>query len=240
MNICICDDDTRFCKDLELALTRYSFHINCSFHVTIYSSPDDLLNCNRIFDLLFIDIRFSGEDVGIRLAEELRRRNIRSYIIFFTSLPGFAQDGYKSAAFRYLMKPICEAELEEAMNAMIRRMNSPEMDYYLTVKTGIELKVINLQTLKWIESNPGDRHRRLFFASGGTEVRESLKSLASRLPEGMFAHTHQSYLVNLSFVQSVRADQVRLTSGETIPIGRAYKKTFLAALEQYARGLAWQ
>jgi DNA-binding LytR/AlgR family response regulator len=189
--------------------------------------------------ILIIDIRFYGEDVGVRLARDLREQKNHAYIIFFTSLPGYLQDGYKAEAFRYLMKPIDVSALNEALDAVIRKMGSADLNHRITVKVGAELRVINVETLKWIESGSGVRRRRMNTESGVVEVWEALNSLQSRLPPGLFAYAHQSFLVNLAYVQTIKNESVWLRSGETIPIGRSYKKEFLLALERYAGGLLW-
>jgi DNA-binding LytR/AlgR family response regulator len=239
MNICICDDDVRFCQELEMAITRYSFSINCDFHITAYQAPEELLHSDKKFDLIFMDIRFYGEDVGVRLARALREQKNHAYIIFVTALPGYIQDGYKAEAFRYLMKPIDVGALYEALDAILKKMSDGETNYRITVKVGAELRVINVETLKWIESGSGVRRRKLFTESEVAEVWETLSSLQSRLPPGLFAYSHQSFLVNLAFVQAVKNEVVCLRGGETIPIGRSYKKEFLLALERYAGGLIW-
>jgi DNA-binding LytR/AlgR family response regulator len=239
MNICICDDDGRFCFELEMALTRYSFSVNCDFHVTAYQTPEELLHSDKKFDLIFIDIRFYGQDVGIRLARQLRDAKNHAYIIFFTSLPGYIQDGYKAEAFRYLMKPIDVDALHEALDAIIKKMSGGDLNYRITVKVGAQLRVINVETLKWIESGSGVRRRKLFTESEVVEVWEALSSLQSRLPPGLFAYSHQSFLVNLAYVQAIKNELVWLRGGETLPIGRSYKKEFLLALERYAGGLLW-
>jgi DNA-binding LytR/AlgR family response regulator len=223
-----------------MAITQYSFAINCNFHVTAYQLPEELLLSVKKFDLIFMDIRFYGEDVGVHLARQLRERKNHAYIIFFTSLPGYVQDGYKAEAFRYLMKPIDLAALHEALDAVLKKMGDGDPNYRITVKAGTELRVINVETLKWIESGSGARRRKLFTENDMVEVWESLSSLQSRLPPGMFAYSHQSFLVNLAFIQTVNNKKILLRSGETLPIGRYYKKDFLLALERYAGGLLWK
>jgi DNA-binding LytR/AlgR family response regulator len=222
-----------------MAITRYSFGVNCDFHVTAYQLPEELLHSDKQFDLIFMDIRFYGEDVGVRLARQLREQKNHAYIIFFTSLPGYVQDGYKAEAFRYLMKPIDLTALHEALDAVLKKMSDGDLGYRITVKSGAELRVINVETLKWIESVSGARRRKLFIENDVVEVWESLSSLQSRLPPGMFAYSHQSFLVNLAFIQTVKNERVWLRGGETLPIGRSYKKDFLLALERYAGGLLW-
>jgi DNA-binding LytR/AlgR family response regulator len=222
-----------------MAITRYFFSKNCDYHTTTYQLPEELLRNDKIFDLIFMDIRFSGEDVGVRLAKQLREQKNHAYIIFFTSLPGYVQDGYKAEAFRYLMKPIDLTALHEALDAILKKMGDGSQGYRITVKVGVELRVINVETLKWIESGSGARRRKLFTEGGIVEVWETLCSLQTRLPPGLFAYSHQSFLVNLAFVQTVKNERVWLRSGEMVPIGRSYKKEFLLALERYAGGLLW-
>ena len=52
-----------------------------------------------------------------------------------------------------------------------------------------------------------------------------------------FARSHASYLVNAFYVQTVEKGEMRLTTGEVLPIGRTRKKAFLEQLGRYWGGM---
>lgn len=47
-----------------------------------------------------------------------------------------------------------------------------------------------------------------------------------------FSKCHNAYIVNLSYVEGVRKEEVLLTSGIVLPISRARKKEFMMALTE--------
>jgi DNA-binding LytR/AlgR family response regulator len=59
-------------------------------------------------------------------------------------------------------------------------------------------------------------------------VRSSLNDFAAKLPEN-FIKIHQSYIINIDFVQSINVDE-NIVSVKTaqIPFARAFKKMLLS------------
>ncbi len=52
--------------------------------------------------------------------------------------------------------------------------------------------------------------------------------MAQSLTTG-FARCHQSFLVNLSFVDAIRANELALTNGTTLPVSQRCRKDLLRA-----------
>jgi DNA-binding LytR/AlgR family response regulator len=59
-----------------------------------------------------------------------------------------------------------------------------------------------------------------------------LKRFEEMLMTHGFSKCHNAYLINLSAVEAVQKEEVVLTSGTCLPISRAKKKEFMAALTE--------
>lgn len=62
----------------------------------------------------------------------------------------------------------------------------------------------------------------------------TMKSMASRLSEFNFTRSHRSYIVNLDKVDSVKQEVIQIKHKAlkySVPVGRAYKYEFRAALK---------
>jgi DNA-binding LytR/AlgR family response regulator len=59
-----------------------------------------------------------------------------------------------------------------------------------------------------------------------------LKKFDEMLAGHGFSKCHNAYIVNLSYVEAVQKEEVLLTNGVELPISRARKKEFMAALTE--------
>ena len=110
MDIAICDDEKIFREQIISYLLKY----NNKFNIFEYYNGYDLLESEKIFDIIFLDIEMDNIN-GMIVAEKLRERGVSSIIIFFTSHHEYVHDAFKVKAFRFLNKPIDKVKLVEAI-----------------------------------------------------------------------------------------------------------------------------
>ena len=237
MKICICDDDRSFAEKLKTVLVAYSFKTNYEFQFKIYHNTDDLLSNDIDYHILFMDIRFGSSDIGIKAAKEIKKRSLGLYIVFVTSLPRYAIDGYSARPFAYLVKPLDESELRSTMGELITTMeHKPEERGILSISANKSTSLIIHDAIQWVQSDSVDKKRTIVTKDRQYVTRERLKDIYSKLPSEKFAYCHQSYIVNLSLVSEVRKSSVLLTTGDEVPLGRTNKMPFVFALNQFAGG----
>lgn len=70
------------------SLLVYSAQRSLHIDVCEYACENELLNANKIFDIVFLDYQMPGQN-GPEAARELRRRNFACSIVFVTSDPQF-------------------------------------------------------------------------------------------------------------------------------------------------------
>ena len=59
---------------------------------------------------------------------------------------------------------------------------------------------------------------------------QSLDELMAGAPEGKFAFSHKSYIVNLDMVDSVRIGEITISKGNKLPLSTHFKDSFMKAL----------
>ena len=109
MRITICDDEPFYTEAINASIGRWSMKHGVPVHVRMCQSSEDLLSeieKQIPDDVYFLDIQFLGEVTGLFLAQEIRKRNEQSIIVFTTNYEDYAIEGYKVNALRYLQKPI--------------------------------------------------------------------------------------------------------------------------------------
>lgn len=168
-------------------------------------------------------------------------------IIFLTAYNHFAIKAIKYGALDYLLKPIDQSELTEALERFRRRAdNNPQWMQQLSLarnsinagglpesialSTIHNLRIIDVQDIIYCK---GDGPYTSFFLSNGNKevVSKPLKFYEELLPAPFFLRTHQSYLVNRRFISGVdRSGFVVLKNEEKVPISLRRRNTVLTKL----------
>ena len=165
------------------------------------------LNHRRI-DAVFLDINMPGLS-GIELAGVLAHYAQRPAIVFVTAHEDKAVAAFDLGAVDYLLKPIREDRLDEAIRRVVSsrpaeppaERDDADSDVIPAELAGVT-HLIPRDTISWVEAE-GD-YARLHSASGAHLVRIPLSTLENRWGEHGFQRVHRSYLVALPFVTGLR------------------------------------
>jgi len=167
----------------------------------------------RPVDAVFLDINMPGLS-GLELAKVLARYAQRPAIVFVTAHDDKAVAAFDVGAVDYLLKPIRENRLDEAVRRVLARRTAPPSDRpaaavdvhaesdVLPAELGGITSLVPRDSISWVEAE-GD-YARLHSASGAHLVRIPLSTLENRWREHGFQRVHRSYLVALRFVTGLR------------------------------------
>lgn len=168
-------------------------------------------------------------------------------IIFITAYNHFAIKAIKYGALDYLLKPIDQTELKEALERYRRRrdnhpqwmqqlslaqdsMNRGELPESIALNSVHHVRIVAVQDIIYCK---GDGPYTFFFLKDGTTqlISKPLKYYEELLPPPHFLRTHQSYLVNRQFVSGInQLEHIVLKNKEEIPISTRRKNTVLTQL----------
>jgi DNA-binding LytR/AlgR family response regulator len=181
-------------------------------------------------DLVFLDIempKLSG-------LEWLKNITSKPMVILTTAFPEYALEGYELSIIDYLLKPISFSrflkavekakEYAEMKNAAIVQP-SPE---WLFVRSEKRIEKIEMIAILYIES-VGNYVNIITFEKN-ILCYLTLKGIESQLPPSLFIKIHQSYLINLSKVEAIDGNQVKINN-KLLPISRGYKEMFMKIIE---------
>ncbi len=191
-------------------------------------------------DAAILDI-VMPEQKGTELAAALRQLGFAGPIAFLTSSNDFASESYEVKASAYLVKPVCKEKLfalMDEMSAALRKKTLPEKDESgIFVKTKAWSGMLFYRKLLWVEVSS----HKLFFHIVINNKRETLKSSGSLsdirdslLADRRFAVCHDSYIVNMDYIATVRGTEAVMTNGERLPISRRAGSVFRKAYVEYA------
>lgn len=233
IRIAVCDDEKHFVDQIKEVLLSYNKKIEDTICVEEFYDGIMLLDkydCR--FDIIFLDIKMPYMD-GIKVAEKIRKKDKDVSIIFLTSLLGRAIDGYKVKAENFLIKPIDRKKVLHEIDRYIM-LNRMKKQLCILIENIEGQFRIPISSLKYIETY--NRNLLIHTEDQAIVCYRKLKELKEELKNHGFAQSHKGYLVNLSYVKSIKANDIMLTTNEVIPISRAMKKEFMQQLAVYMGG----
>ena len=227
MHIAICDDNPIDLQQLHDLLRQYDPRLQ----IATFSAAKDLYESKDRYDAVILDIEMEAPN-GFEIALRMAKQESHPLIIFATNSAAYAVRGY-GLALRYLLKPLTEDALSEAMDAVKEALNRSR----LTVNIDGVTHVLNVQDIRYAEVLG---HRvTLHVGSDKLTLRGSMKEIGSLLPGRWFCAPHQSYLVNLLHVRTIAKDAVYLDDGTRIPLSRRKQAEFLQAFHAFLGVDAW-
>ena len=210
----VCDDEQDMINCISDKLRTY-YPDKCE--IKTYTDGMNLItDCRHDhFDAFFLDIGMPGLD-GIELAQKIREDDPYVKIVFVTNKEELAHLGYKYGAFRYVRKSNLEQELRETAESLKAHFDSLNEYIILKTPTGEVSRPIN--NIKYFEVYGHDVH--LVCNGHEEQVCGTMKEYDNKLGNNGFIRIHKSYLVNYRYIDSIEMKDIKLTSGEKLPLSR--------------------
>ncbi|MBQ2608852.1 MAG: LytTR family DNA-binding domain-containing protein [Butyrivibrio sp.] len=230
INICIVEDESDQADLLRNYIQTYGNKTNQQFNITHFSDGIDLVDEYRAqFDIILLDIQMKHLD-GMVAAEKIRKVDADVVIIFITSTVRYAVQGYAVDALGYVLKPVPYLQFEQLFDKAISRVMTKKEKLYIRVSVDERQLKLDCDNIYYIESQ---RNNVCIHCADEDYITAGpLKKFEEMLSGHGFSKCHNAYIVNLSYVEGVRKEEVLLTSGIVLPISRARKKEFMMALTE--------
>ena len=151
-------------------------------------------------------------------AEELRSFDLDCQLVFSTTSPDHALDGYRVRAVQYLLKPYDSAALEGAFDQLAPWLTAPER--YVELRSGRQDVRVRLRDILWAEHF---QHQVFVHTAGGGEVsaRLTFGEFAGLLAEDpRFFVCGRGVLVNLDHAADFDGGAFVLADGTRVSVSR--------------------
>lgn len=224
----ICEKNKEKREYIKLAMQALSYEIDVQEFRNIYDFKD-VFDINTMgFDIIILDTSVQEEGDGIALAEHVRTRNTRVMILFVTGSEKYYKQAFRVFATGYLLYPFDIKELENCVSFYNQKTKTERRSSWMVKGKGGNWCRVFCRNIVYVES---DNREIILHLDDGT-VMESYAKLSKaeeELPKKGFLRCHQSYIVNLYFVDEMKSGSFKIQD-EEIPISRKYHK---AAKEVY-------
>ncbi len=230
INVCIVEDELEQASVLKNYISKYSTAKNQQFNITYLPDGIDLVDDYKgQFDIILLDIQMKHLD-GMAAAEKIRQVDSDVIIIFITSTVQYAVQGYAVDALGYVLKPVPYHQFEQIFDKAIVRVQAKQQHVYIKVAVDDKQLKLDCNNIIYIESQ---RNNVVIHCKDADYVTAGpLKRFDEMLMSHGFSKCHNAYLINLSEVEAVQKEEVLLTNDVMLPISRARKKEFMAALTE--------
>lgn len=228
LKIAICDDIEQERKRLATLLTEYLDTQTTPAQVKTFAHPDELLSAteSESFHIYILDIVMPMIS-GLELGREIRRIDREAQILYATTEPQFALNAYATNPINYLLKPIDKVKLFETLALAVSKVDVAEEQTF-TLKTADSLRVVSLSDILCCEYQA---HAVLLTLRSGEVVvsrtiRDSfVEYIASVVNNRFFLRCHNSFVVNMRYVERFAKDSFTLRGGKMVPIAKGQYQT---------------
>lgn len=227
MTIIICDDEVSSSEILEDIVKSILAEKNIGGYTIEKCTCREELEKYPDISLLFIDI-YLGNENGMEIAREIRRKEEKTPIVFVSSSKEYAVESYDVDAFGYLIKPIQPEKVRHIMNKFLKQ----EENYVVRDTRGNEKLRVPLQNIEYFESM---NTSILLHLVNGQQIRTygKLSDIEKELENKNFLRCHQSYLINIAHIKRIEEACFIMDSGETAYIRKRDYTTMKKIFYQY-------
>ncbi|WP_166335863.1 LytR/AlgR family response regulator transcription factor [Sphingobacterium chungjuense] len=221
-------------QEEDVAITGWSDNIGDAITLLEQQPPD----------LILMDIQLR-DGTAFDILNQLKTPP--QNIIFITAYNHFAIKAIKYGALDYLLKPIDQTELKEALDRYRRRhednpqwmqqlslaqhtMEYKQLPEHIALNSVHNIRIIPVNDILYCKGDGPYTHFHL--QNGKVELTSKpLKYFEELLPSPYFLRTHQSYLVNKQYISAVhRSEFLVLENNVEIPISLRRKNFIIEQL----------
>ncbi len=229
MQIAICDDEQSSRTEIRSYLIEYKTQRTIQMDIYEFKSGKDFLNCDLIFDIVFMDFQMPDLD-GLETAKLLRQKNSLCSIVFVTSYDYFVKDAFEVNTYRFFDKPVSPDKIYSMLDSFIAQQKkfAPIMIYDFDGRRTIPYKDII-----YIEGN--GKYSKLHTVSGIIPCSKTVIAALRLLPQYCFLRVHKSFAVNMYYVSRIEADYVLMKNGHKLKLGKVFARNFKITYKEFIK-----
>jgi two-component system LytT family response regulator len=196
-------------------------------------------------DILFLDVQMPGRD-GFAVLDSLAAP--LPAVVFVTAHDEYAVQAFEVAAVDYVLKPVAEHRLSQAIDRVISRvaaadaepnataithllneMRQQRGDYieYIPVREAERVKLLRVEEVSVFEAS--GQYVRLFVGKANFAIRQSMTALEAQLHPAKFLRVSRSAIVNVAHIHHLDSWShgewmLTLRNGSTVTSTRGYRQ----------------
>ncbi len=233
MKIAICDDEMQDLSEYRKRIAGILEKNKIVAKIELFQSAKELMFAMEDeaeeIDVLFLDINMP-EMSGVEVAHWIREKKLTCEIIFLTVSREHMLSAFDVGALHYVVKGLMDgAKLEEICLKAVEKVSTRNKEV-ITVSCAGESRRIPIEDILYFEVQ--NYIIIVYYGDTKFEFYSTLGKIENQLLSRGFVRTHRSYLVNLQQVRAVMRQELELTNGEKVPVGRKYAEEVRLLLQK--------
>jgi DNA-binding LytR/AlgR family response regulator len=229
--IAICEDVAQDMDFLKTAVERIVSSANLDIQILTFTDGENFLrhiSQHGIPTISFLDIYMDGVG-GLEIAKRIRTASEQAVIIFSTTSREHMAQGWDIGAAHYLIKPYSEEKVAQAIQRAFLIVDKPER--YLTFSANRQQKKVPYSHILYIESR--NKYCHVFTQEREYAILAKLSGLEEQLDDPRFLRCHQSFIVNMDYIEKLGEHDFILKSNTLVPIRRRNRGAVITEYEEY-------
>jgi len=227
----ICDNEKDNLNLYRVMIQEYLRKRLKQFDIQCFHSTEEALNAEiERYDVFFLDMNLGEREGGIDLAEQLRKKNQKAFLIFFSDCSDYAYDAFRVDTFRYFLKPVPKDALLHSLDLILQKRKET-VSQLIILQKGHKFFRIPYYEILYFET----QERKLHAVTSKKEymLDNRINELEKQVEEFPFFRIHKSYLINLDFVKEYDQKSVTMMNGDVLFISRLRVKEFKESYQNY-------
>ncbi|MBR4450866.1 MAG: response regulator transcription factor [Clostridia bacterium] len=214
MKIAICEDEKVIAEEISSHVKSYVNESGLEAVIDVFNSSEAFLRSATVYDLALLDIVFSGKS-GIDAAREIRKRGLKTAVVFITSYNEYVYEGYEVGAFRFLLKPIDGNALKHTITDFITAYKEKS---HIVIPVDKRIFNVDLEKVMYIEAS--EKHSIVRCLDETYQSTKSISDYQAEIQSLRFFRTHRRFLVNMKYITEINGNIIILSNGEKVEISR--------------------
>lgn len=229
MNILICDDNKDIVVQEEFVIEEAMSAIKKHGNIQTFTSAQECLETvkknPKAYGVIFLDIEMPYIS-GLELGKKIKEINPIIQVVFVTSFEKYSLSAYEVHPFHYIVKPLRVEKVKEILLSIIQYEKNEGTDNSLKIRVEINRDIILIpaKSIQFIEKEKNICN--IITESREYQAYTSLNDLEEQIAKlniKELYRCHQSFVVNLKYVQKYEGSKFVLENGNIIPISRGKK-----------------
>lgn len=235
IKVVICEDEKADSLHIQKLLEEYADKYMMEYSLKVFDSGEQFLDSQFVPNILFLDIIMNKKN-GIQVGEEIRKRRENIVIIYTTNLSEKMTIAFNHIhSFGYLLKPIGKDSFYRMMSDAILQVQEniavDTVTFLSENNTIIRLPVMDIYYFEYYE------RKIKIVAKNDTYVyiKEKIGEIAGKMERYGFAMSHQSFVVNLYYVDKITLQTLYMRNGDEVFLAQKRASSFRKRLMQAAK-----
>lgn len=228
--IAICDDETKICELYRDCVKKILDNHGFSATIQIFDSEHHFLEecMTECFHLVLLDIDMPNIN-GMDIAKLINELAIRPILVFATNQDALVYDTFQFQPLAFIRKSHFDEEIETVIIRSFEKLQELKSTY--SFRYDSKMIQVKLTDILYFEAN--QNYLQIYTHDQNYRFRDTLRNIESELFGKGFLRIHKGFLVNQEAVYQMSGDEIVLTNGAVLPIGRTNREQIRLRLMRY-------